>query len=110
MEATKPKPKNRLDLLPLSKMALDEWKRLCSNTKTIFHEVAMKGIPSLFHLSEFCISSVKNLFFMKEYTYLLVNENFFCSCKLLYLTADLFDTIPIRIRIWILESVLANFG
>ncbi|KAJ9687626.1 hypothetical protein PVL29_016204 [Vitis rotundifolia] len=46
-EAPKPKPKNPLDLLPPSKMILDEWKRLYSNTKTNFREVAIKGI-SLF--------------------------------------------------------------
>lgn len=43
-EAPKPKPKNPLDLLPPSKMVLDEWKRLYSNTKTNFREVAIKGI------------------------------------------------------------------
>lgn len=42
-EAPKPKPKNPLDLLPPSKMILDEWKRLYSNTKTNFREVAIKG-------------------------------------------------------------------
>lgn len=46
-EAPKPKPKNPLDLLPPSKMILDDWKRLYSNTKTNFREVAIKGIPSL---------------------------------------------------------------
>lgn len=45
-EAPKPKPKNPLDLLPPSKMVLDEWKRLYSNTKTNFREVAIKGILS----------------------------------------------------------------
>ena len=43
-EAPKPKPKNPLDLLPPSKMILDDWKRLYSNTKTNFREVAIKGI------------------------------------------------------------------
>lgn len=43
-EAPKPKQKNPLDLLPPSKMILDEWKRLYSNTKTNFREVAIKGI------------------------------------------------------------------
>ena len=43
-EAPKPKPKNPLDLLPPSPMILDEWKRLYSNTKTNFREVAIKGI------------------------------------------------------------------
>lgn len=47
-EAPKPKPKNPLDLLPPSKMILDEWKRLYSNTKTNFHEVAIKGISLSF--------------------------------------------------------------
>jgi elongation factor 1-gamma len=42
-EAPKPKPKNPLDLLPPSKMILDDWKRLYSNTKTNFREVAIKG-------------------------------------------------------------------
>ncbi|WRX15111.1 Elongation factor 1B gamma [Theobroma cacao] len=41
-EAPKPKPKNPLDLLPPSKMILDEWKRLYSNTETNFREVAIK--------------------------------------------------------------------
>ena len=45
-EAPKPKPKNPLDLLPPSKMILDDWKRLYSNTKTNFREVAIKGIYS----------------------------------------------------------------
>lgn len=43
-EAPKPKAKNPLDLLPPSKMILDEWKRLYSNTKANFREVAIKGI------------------------------------------------------------------
>uniref|UniRef100_A0A453SCL2 Uncharacterized protein n=1 Tax=Aegilops tauschii subsp. strangulata TaxID=200361 RepID=A0A453SCL2_AEGTS len=43
-EAPKPKPKNPLDLLPPSKMVLDDWKRLYSNTKSNFHDVAVKGI------------------------------------------------------------------
>lgn len=46
-EAPKPKPKNSLDLLPPSTMILDEWKRLYSNTKTNFREVAIKGITPL---------------------------------------------------------------
>jgi elongation factor 1-gamma len=46
-EAPKPKPKNPLDLLPPSKMVLDDWKRLYSNTKTNFREVAVKGIVYL---------------------------------------------------------------
>ncbi|KAI5655900.1 hypothetical protein M9H77_24693 [Catharanthus roseus] len=40
-EAPKPKAKNPLDLLPPSKMVLDEWKRLYSNTKSNFREVAI---------------------------------------------------------------------
>lgn len=48
-EAPKPKPKNPLDLLPPSKMILDEWKRLYSNTKTNFREVAIKGDSFIFH-------------------------------------------------------------
>jgi elongation factor 1-gamma len=43
-DAPKPKPKNPLDLLAPSKMILDEWKRLYSNTKTNFREVAIKGM------------------------------------------------------------------
>lgn len=46
-EAPKPKAKNPLDLLPPSKMVLDDWKRLYSNTKTNFREVAVKGITIL---------------------------------------------------------------
>lgn len=42
-EAPKPKAKNPLDLLPPSKMILDEWKRLYSNTKSNFREVAIGG-------------------------------------------------------------------
>lgn len=42
-EAPKPKAKNPLDLLPPSKMILDDWKRLYSNTKSNFREVAIKG-------------------------------------------------------------------
>jgi len=49
-EAPKPKPKNPLDLLPPSKMVLDDWKRLYSNTKTNFREVAIKGIISMFSI------------------------------------------------------------
>ncbi|KAL8188812.1 hypothetical protein R6Q57_029567 [Mikania cordata] len=47
-EAPKPKPKNPLDLLPPSKMILDDWKRLYSNTKTNFREVAIKGFWEMF--------------------------------------------------------------
>lgn len=47
-EAPKPKPKNPLDLLPPSKMILDEWKRLYSNTKTNFREVAIKGFWDMY--------------------------------------------------------------
>ncbi|XP_077224386.1 elongation factor 1-gamma-like [Tasmannia lanceolata] len=47
-EASKPKPKNPLDLLPPSKMILDEWKRLYSNTKTNFREVAIKGFWDMY--------------------------------------------------------------
>ncbi|KAI3843629.1 hypothetical protein MKX03_002125 [Papaver bracteatum] len=42
-EAPKPKAENPLDLLPPSTMILDEWKRLYSNTKTNFREVAIKA-------------------------------------------------------------------
>ncbi|GFQ00582.1 elongation factor 1-gamma 2 [Phtheirospermum japonicum] len=47
-EAPKPKPKNPLDLLPPSKMVLDDWKRLYSNTKSNFREVAVKGFWDMF--------------------------------------------------------------
>ncbi|KAK4483898.1 hypothetical protein RD792_011126 [Penstemon davidsonii] len=47
-EAPKPKAKNPLDLLPPSKMILDDWKRLYSNTKTNFREVAVKGFWDMF--------------------------------------------------------------
>ncbi|XAR55658.1 hypothetical protein NMG60_11035802 [Bertholletia excelsa] len=47
-EAPKSKPKNPLDLLPPSKMILDEWKRLYSNTKTKFREVAIKGFWDMY--------------------------------------------------------------
>ncbi|KAJ3702739.1 hypothetical protein LUZ61_006444 [Rhynchospora tenuis] len=47
-EAPKPKPKNPLDLLSPSKMILDEWKRLYSNTKTNFREVAIKGFWDMY--------------------------------------------------------------
>ncbi|XP_076898570.1 elongation factor 1-gamma 3-like [Bidens hawaiensis] len=47
-EAPKPKPKNPLDLLPPSKMVLDDWKRLYSNTKSNFREVAIKGFWDMF--------------------------------------------------------------
>ncbi|KAJ0743803.1 putative elongation factor 1B gamma, glutathione S-transferase, Thioredoxin-like superfamily [Helianthus annuus] len=47
-EAPKPKPKNPLDLLLPSKMVLDDWKRLYSNTKSNFREVAIKGFWDMF--------------------------------------------------------------
>lgn len=47
-EAPKPKAKNPLDLLPPSKMILDDWKRLYSNTKTNFREVAVKGFWDMY--------------------------------------------------------------
>ncbi|XP_058776435.1 elongation factor 1-gamma 2-like [Vicia villosa] len=47
-EAPKPKPKNPLDLLPPCKMVLDEWKRLYSNTKSNFREVAIKGFWDMY--------------------------------------------------------------
>ncbi|KAJ6291621.1 hypothetical protein OIU76_023661 [Salix suchowensis] len=47
-EAPKPKPKNPLDLLAPSKMILDDWKRLYSNTKTNFREVAIKGFWEMY--------------------------------------------------------------
>ncbi|XP_050237187.1 elongation factor 1-gamma-like [Mercurialis annua] len=48
VEAPKPKAKNPLDSLPPSKMVLDEWKRLYSNTKTNFREVAIKGFWDMY--------------------------------------------------------------
>ncbi|KAL7602477.1 elongation factor 1-gamma [Lactuca sativa] len=47
-EAPKPKAKNPLDLLPPSPMVLDDWKRLYSNTKTNFREVAIKGFWDMY--------------------------------------------------------------
>ncbi|MFS7979189.1 putative elongation factor 1B gamma, elongation factor EF1B gamma domain superfamily [Helianthus anomalus] len=47
-EAPKSKPKNLLELLPTSKMVLDDWKRLYSNTKSNFREVAIKGFWDMF--------------------------------------------------------------
>ncbi|CAL1385630.1 unnamed protein product [Linum trigynum] len=47
-EAPKPKAKNPLDLLPPSKMILDDWKRLYSNTKYNFREVAIKGFWDMY--------------------------------------------------------------
>ncbi|KAI3874594.1 hypothetical protein MKW92_018000 [Papaver armeniacum] len=47
-EAPKPKAKNPLDSLPPSTMILDEWKRLYSNTKTNFREVAIKGFWDMY--------------------------------------------------------------
>ncbi|KAK1414682.1 hypothetical protein QVD17_30432 [Tagetes erecta] len=47
-DAPKPTTKNPLDLLPPSKMVLDDWKKLYSNTKTNFHEVAIKGFWDMF--------------------------------------------------------------
>ncbi|KAM0943825.1 putative elongation factor 1B gamma, glutathione S-transferase, Thioredoxin-like superfamily [Dioscorea sansibarensis] len=47
-EAPKPKAKNPLDLLPPSKMILDEWKRLYSNTKSNFREVAIGGFWEMY--------------------------------------------------------------
>ncbi|KAG2320099.1 hypothetical protein Bca52824_013312 [Brassica carinata] len=44
----KPKAKNPLDLLPPSPMVLDEWKRLYSNTKSNFREVAIKGFWDMY--------------------------------------------------------------
>lgn len=53
-EAPKPKPKNPLDLLPPSPMVLDDWKRLYSNTKSNFREVAIKGMMT-FPLRAFAV-------------------------------------------------------
>ncbi|XP_059309684.1 elongation factor 1-gamma 2-like [Lycium ferocissimum] len=47
-EVPKPMPKNPLDLLPPSKMILDDWKRLYSNTKTNFRAVAIKGFWDMY--------------------------------------------------------------
>jgi len=54
-EAPKPKPKNALDLLPPSKMILDDWKRLYSNTKTNFREVAIKGFWDMYDLEGYSL-------------------------------------------------------
>lgn len=44
-EKPKPKPKNPLDELPPSKMILDSWKRLYSNTPASkFREIAINGL------------------------------------------------------------------
>jgi Elongation factor 1 gamma, conserved domain len=44
-EEAKPKGKNPLDLLPPSKMVLDSWKRLYSNTPASqFRNIAIKGL------------------------------------------------------------------
>ena len=59
-EAPKPKPKNPLDLLPPSPMILDEWKRLYSNTKTNFREVAIKGIVFVSPLWVHCFKCFLN--------------------------------------------------
>ncbi|VAI89692.1 unnamed protein product [Triticum turgidum subsp. durum] len=37
-----------VDLLPPSKMVLDDWKRLYSNTKSNFHDVAVKGFWEMY--------------------------------------------------------------
>ncbi|URE31009.1 alanine aminotransferase [Musa troglodytarum] len=47
-EAPKPNPKNPLDLLLPSKMILNEWKRLYSNTKANFRELAIKGFWDMY--------------------------------------------------------------
>jgi elongation factor 1-gamma len=47
-EAPKPKAKNPLDSLPPSKMVMDDWKRLYSNTKSNFREVAIKGFWDMY--------------------------------------------------------------
>lgn len=57
----KPKAKNPLDLLPPSKMILDDWKRLYSNTKTNFREVAVKGI------SFFCCVTYLSYFNLRNF-------------------------------------------
>lgn len=61
-EAPKPKAKNPLDLLPPSKMILDEWKRLYSNTKTNFREVAIKGMIELNKLRKGSLFSLEELY------------------------------------------------
>nr|POF19832.1 elongation factor 1-gamma 3 [Quercus suber] len=47
-QAPKTKPKNPPDLLPPSKMIMEEWKRLYSNIKTNFSEVAIKGFWDMY--------------------------------------------------------------
>ena len=57
-EAPKPKAKNPLDLLPPSKMVLDDWKRLYSNTKTNFREVAIKGMVMLENVHDLIVCMI----------------------------------------------------
>jgi elongation factor 1-gamma len=54
-EAPKPKAKNPLDSLPPSKMVLDDWKRLYSNTKSNFREVAIKGFWDMYDLEGYSL-------------------------------------------------------
>lgn len=61
-DAPKPKAKNPLDLLPPSKMVLDEWKRLYSNTKSNFREVAIKGNVLFFYIYFFFLEIFYMLF------------------------------------------------
>lgn len=80
-EAPKPKPKNPLDLLPPSKMILDEWKRLYSNTKTNFREVAIKG-TIFFYLPCLHSSPLLHVFvyFLKNIFVCSIHKNIFFSC------------------------------
>ncbi|CAB4297996.1 unnamed protein product [Prunus armeniaca] len=64
-EAPKPKAKNSLDLLPPSKMILDEWKRLYSNTKTNFREVAVKGFWDMYDPEGYSLGSAITSTMMK---------------------------------------------
>lgn len=72
-EAPKPKPKNPLDLLPPSKMILDEWKRLYSNTKANFREVAIKGI----------LPSVRQFSYLKLHVNCSLNKFLLIFCSFL---------------------------
>eukprot|EP00898_Chlorokybus_atmophyticus_P004227 jgi/Chlat1/4805/Chrsp31S04795 len=61
--APKPKAKNPLDLLPPSKMVMDEWKRLYSNTPAkTFREVAIGGFWNMYDPEGYCL-------FFSEYKY-----------------------------------------
>lgn len=82
-EAPKPKPKNPLDLLPPSKMILDEWKRLYSNTKTNFREVAIKGIAFPHGLIVFFLKFYVFFFFACLSHLISLFNNLYSPCRIL---------------------------